>query len=56
MNKKHGPSGSIENYIQYPIINHNGKEHENEYMCVCVCVCVCVTESLCCAAVINTTL
>ena len=55
MNKKH-PSGSTENYVQYPIISHNGKEHENEYMCVCVCVCVCVTESLCCAAVVNTTL
>ena len=24
--------------------------------CMCVCVCVCVTESLCCTAVINTTL
>ena len=27
---------SIGNYIQYPVINHYGKE------CVCVCVCVCV--------------
>ena len=25
---------SIGNYIQYPVINHNGKEYEKE--CVCV--------------------
>ena len=25
-------------------------------VCVCVCVCVCITESLCCAAEINSTL
>ena len=24
------------NYIQYPVINHSGKEYEKE--CVCVCV------------------
>ena len=30
------------NYIQYPVINHNGKECEKEGMCVCVYVCVCV--------------
>ena len=30
---------STENYIQYPMINHNGKEHIKR-MCVCVCVCV----------------
>ena len=29
---------STGNYIQYPIINHNGKEYEKEYICVCVCV------------------
>ena len=23
---------STGNYIQYPVINHNGKEYENEYM------------------------
>ena len=22
----------LENYIQYPVINHNGKEHEKEYI------------------------
>ena len=30
------------NYIQYPVINHNGKE----CMCVCVCVCECVSYNL----------
>ena len=41
---------STENYIQYLMINHNGKEYKkkNVYMCI--------TESLCCTAVINTTL
>ena len=39
---------STGNYIQYPVINHNGKEYEKEYMCI--------TESLCCTAEINTTL
>ena len=23
---------STENYIQYPVINHNGKEYEKEYI------------------------
>ena len=36
------------NHIQNPIINHNGKEYEKEY--------VCITESLCCTAETNTTL
>ena len=34
---------STENYSQYPVINHNGKENiykKNVYLCVCVCVCV----------------
>ena len=31
---------STGNYIQYPVINHNGKECKKEYVCVCVCVCV----------------
>ena len=30
---------STGNYIQYPVINHNRKEYEKEY----------ITESLCCA-------
>ena len=37
---------STGNYIHYPVINHNGKEREKEYMCV--------TELLCCTTVINT--
>ena len=37
---------SAENYIQYPMINHNGQEYKSNvcvyiYICVCVCVCVC---------------
>ena len=24
---------STGNYIQYPVINHNGKEYEKEYIC-----------------------
>ena len=27
---------STGNYIQYPVINHNGKEYEKEYVCVFV--------------------
>ena len=30
---------STGNYIQYPLINHNGKEHEKDY--------ICITQSLC---------
>ena len=41
---------STGNYIQYPVINHNIKEYEKE------CIYICITESLCCTAVINTTL
>ena len=43
---------STGNYIQYPVINHNGKEYEKEYIYMCIYMCVCVymykTESLCC--------
>ena len=28
------PLYSAGNYIQYPVINHNGKAHEKEYLCV----------------------
>ena len=38
---------STGNYIQYPVINHNGKEYE---------ICMCIPETLCCTAEINTTL
>ena len=36
--------------LLYPVINHNGKEYEKEY------VYMCITESLCCTAETNTTL
>ena len=36
---------STGNYIQYSVINHNGKEYEKMY--------ICVTESLCCTVEIN---
>ena len=28
------------NYIQYPVINHNGKEYEKQYVYMYVCVCI----------------
>ena len=52
---------STGNYVQDPVVNHKGKEHENECVCVCVCVhahtyiCICITELLCCAPKPNTT-
>ena len=41
---------NIRSYIQYLVINHNGKEYikKNVY--------ICTTESFCCTAEINTTL
>ena len=30
---------STGNYIQYLVINHNGKRYKKEYIYVCVCVC-----------------
>ena len=36
---------STGNYIQYPVINHNGKQYEKEY--------IEITESLCCTAEIK---
>ena len=41
---------STGNYIQYPMINHNGKEHIKKRMYIYICI----TESLCCIAEINT--
>ena len=41
---------STGNYIQYPVINHDGIEYAKE------CIRICITESLCCAAGFNTTL
>ena len=40
---------STGNYIQYPVINYNGKNMKKN-------VRICLTESLCCTAEINTTL
>ena len=37
---------STGNYIQYPVINHNGKEYEKAY--------ICKTELLCCTSEIDT--
>ena len=39
---------STGNYIQHPVVNHNGKENKRMH--------ICITESLCCTAEINTTL
>ena len=47
---------STGNYIQYPIINHNGKEYEKAYICMCMYVYIYITESLCYIAEINTIL
>ena len=33
---------STGNYIQYPVINHNGKEYGKNGLYICVCMCVCV--------------
>ena len=33
---------STGNSVQYPVINHHGKESEKECACVRACVCVCV--------------
>ena len=44
---------STGNYIQYPVINHNGKEYEKE--CIYY-IYICITESLCCTPETNTTL
>ena len=48
MDREQGCTISRGNYIQYPVINHNGKEYEKEY--------ICVTESLCCTTEDNTAL
>ena len=40
---------SVGNYIQYPMINHNGKEYE-------IYIYIFITESLFCIAEINTML
>ena len=49
---------STEKYIQYLVINHNGKEYvkENMYMHTYICWYVCIAESFCSTTAINTTL
>ena len=32
MDKQQGAAVQHMNYIQYPVISHNGKEYEKEYM------------------------
>ena len=39
MDKQQGPTIYIyirDNYIQYPMMNHKGKEFKKENVCVCV--------------------
>ena len=50
MDKEQGPTYSTGNYIQYPVIWHNGKEYKkkNLYMCI--------AEPLCCTAKTGTAL
>ena len=35
---------STRNYIQYSVINHNGKEYEKIYTCVFVCMLSCFSR------------
>ena len=43
---------STDNYIQYPVINHNGKEYEKE--CTYMGRYIYIAESLCYIAEMNT--
>ena len=47
---------STGNYIQYPMINHNGKEYKKECIYIYIYIYICITESLFYTAEINTTL
>ena len=42
---------STGNYVQYPVINHNGNEYKKRKH-----IYLCITESLCQTAAMNTTL
>ena len=37
MIKQQGLVGSTGDYVQYPVINHNGKEYEKEYIYMYIC-------------------
>ena len=45
-----------ENYMQYPMISHNGKEYLNKNVYICIYVYICITEFLLYSKVINTIL
>ena len=53
---------STGDYIQYPVIKHNGKEYEKACVCVYTYIYIYINiyvykaESLCCTAEINVTL
>ena len=40
LDEQQNPPYSRGNYIQYPVINNNGKEYEKECTYIYVCVCV----------------
>ena len=56
LDKQQGPMYSMGNYIQCSVINHNGEQYEKECVCGCIYIYIYIAESLCCTAVINTTL
>ena len=49
---------NTENYSQYPMINHNGKDYKkkNVYIYIYIYIYICTIESLCCTMEINATL
>ena len=51
MDKQQGPTDSTENYIQYPMINHDEWTRKRIEKIMHI-----ITESLCCTAIINTKL
>ena len=52
------PLQNTGNYIQYPMVSHNGKEYEKEcvYIVYVYTIHTHISESLCCIAEVNTTL
>ena len=53
MDKQQGPTVQNRELIQYPVINHSGKQYE-EY--IYIYTHTHISEPLCCTAEINTTL